>query len=183
MAAADTSSYDAASTDTPKTAEQIAALRGVVRQVVAALRLSADLPVTSPFTVPVPDCTRLVATHLLSSTKSDGTPFTRFTLTFAEDGWESTTPLLMRRDFRTVEVTADSGATPADKPGSATLQVDGHAASGGGDVLRVYDVEGFLLELSTPGGESAVRDLFHSVQIVPSADERQSAWTDTPLPS
>jgi hypothetical protein len=54
-------------------------------------------------------------------------------------------------------------------------------AGGGGDGLRVYDVDGFMLELSTPGGEEAVRNLFRSVQIVPGAHERPSAWTDKPL--
>jgi hypothetical protein len=181
IAAADTSSYDATHNDTPKTAEQIAALRGIARQVATALRLNAKTPVTSPFTVPVPMCTRLVGTDLLRSTTSNGTAFTRFTLTFAGDGWVSTNPLLLRGNVPTIQVTADSVATPADKPGSATLQVDGHPASGEGDVLRVYGVDGFELELSTPGGEGAVRDLFHSVHIIPGAHEQPSAWTDTPL--
>ena len=43
--------------------------------------------------------------------------------------------------------------------------MDGHAA-GGDDVLRVYEVEGFPLELSS-GGRWAARNLFRSVQVVP----------------
>jgi hypothetical protein len=176
VAAADTSHFDAAYNDTPKTAAQIDALRAVARQVATALRLDDDQPVTSPFTVPVPNCTRLVRTHLLSSIKSDGAPFTRLTLLFGEDGREPN-----GRPAGTVEVTADSGATPADKPGSTTFEVDGHPASGEGDTLRVHGVDGFLLELTTPGGEPAVRALFHSIRIVPGAHDGPSAWTDEPL--
>src|SRR5690606_27438547 len=125
------------------------------------LRLGADLPVTSPFTMPVPDCTRLVGTTLLSSTTSEGTPFTRFTLSFG----------LSRGDQRTVSVTADSVATPASKPCSATLDIDGHAAGGDGDFRIVYDVDGFALELRIPGGEQAVEDLLRTVQMVPGAED------------
>jgi hypothetical protein len=180
VAAGDTP-YDRPS-NPPLTERQIDQFRAVAQAAARALRIGAGDPVRSPFTMPMPDCTRLTSTFLYeSTTRPDGEPVTRVTLNFGVAGSDDASPLLQPRDGQTVSVTADSVATPESKPGSATATVDGHPAYSDGDFLVVYGVDGFAFELSCPGGQDAVRELFRTVDIGPGVTDAPGTWTDKPL--
>ena len=155
------------------------ALRGLATQAAAELQLGPGTPVVAPFATPVPDCTRLLGTSLMYGTKADGTPFSRFDLGFASDGvLESTNPLLFPGSGEPwVTVTATSGATPDDKPGSATQNVDGHPAAHIGGLLVVYGVDGFAFEIQAPGDFDAAVSLFRSVSVYPGAEQDESTWS------
>jgi hypothetical protein len=157
---------------------QLAELRATAAEVATALRVGPNAPVYSPFMIQVPKCTRLLTTSLLHGTKNDGTPWTRFSLGFATaDIVDTTNPWLVRADNTpSITVSADSGATPADKPGSATLEVDERPASYVGGLLVVYNVDGFALEVFTTGDFDAAIALFRTVYVHPGAKESEGLW-------
>jgi hypothetical protein len=180
VAAAGTSEDDPAKI-APTTASQREQLRAVAQAAARALRIRAGDAVRSPFSMPVPDCTSLISTTYFASTTADGEAFTRFTLTFGVPEAVSANPLPLPPDGRTVIVTADSAATPASKPGSAKAEVDGHRAYSDGNFLVVYGMDGFALEINSPGGEGAVREVFRTVHIARGATRAPDTWTDRPL--
>jgi hypothetical protein len=157
---------------------QLAELRATATQVASALRFGPDAPVYSPFMIQVPHCTRLVSTSLMHGTSSNGTPWTRFALGFGTaDTVDSTNPLLSPANSApSITVSADSGATPADKPGSATLEVDERPAAYIGGRLVVYDVDGFALEVFTTGDFDAAVALYRTVYVHPGAKESEGLW-------
>ena len=128
--------------------------------------------------VQVPPCTRVVTTSLLHGTKNDNTPWARFSLGFGTANTvDSSNPWLSRADTApTITVTADSGATPADKPGSATLEVDERPAAYIGGVLVVYDVDGFAIEVMPSGDFDAAMALYRTVYVHPGAKESEGLW-------
>jgi hypothetical protein len=165
-----------------------AALRVVATQAANELEIGRGKPVSAPFLMKVSDCVRVSSTDLVFATRKDGTLFTRFTLCFGKgDEFETSNPLLIPDgNFPQVIVTADSGATPDDKPGAVMSEVDGHPAHDGTSVLVVYGVDGFAFEISgSRGSESgppaalsqdAAVAVFRSVSVYSGAKQSQSAW-------
>jgi hypothetical protein len=176
VAVADTSREDGQ----PPAAERAAALRTTAHEVAEALRIGAGAQVTMPFTARMPDgdCMHLTGTVLHRGTHANGTPFTRSTLGFGRR--DNTDPLLFPPDV-TASVTADSVATPADKPGSATEQVDGHPAVVGDGLLVLHGMAGFALEVTAPMDAQRLKAYALSVQIVDGAHGDENEWTDYPL--
>jgi len=138
-------------------------LRALAAQVAPQLDLGVDRPVTSPFAMPVLDCTRLVGTSVMFDSDATGTPFARFGLLFATANDD------------TVSVIAHSGATPDDKPGSATSTVDGHPAYEG-SLLVVYGVDGFAFEVTngTTGWDRA--SIWRTAEVHPGATFDPATW-------
>ncbi len=162
----------------PPSDVDLAAWRTAASQVAAQLRIGPGAPVVAPFSMPVPDCTRLKFINLMSDTTANGTPFYRFTLAFGNDASiDATNPLALPGDSAPeITVTADSVATPEDKPGSATSDVDGHPAYRDGGFLVVHGVDGFALEIDTRGGPDAAIAVYRSIQIYPSSHDSAAAW-------
>ncbi len=163
---------------TAEGAAQPAELRAMATQVASELSLGPDAPVYSPFMIQVPRCTRVVSTSLLHGTKADNTPWTRFAIGFGtEDIVDSSNPWLSRADTApSITVTADSAATPADKPGSATREVDERPAAYTGGLLTVYDNDGFALEVFTTGDFDAAVALYRTVYMHTGAKESEGLW-------
>ncbi len=157
---------------------QVSDLRATAAQVASALSFGPDALVRSPFMIQVPKCTRLVTTSLLHRTKTDATPWTRFALGFGTaDVVDSSNPWLTRADTApSITVTADSGATPADKPGSATLDIDAQPASYTSGHLVVYTREGFALEINAPGDYDAAVALYRTIYMHEGAKESEGLW-------
>jgi hypothetical protein len=128
-------------------------LRELVAQVAPALVLGGGTPVTSPFSLPVPACTRVVGTRLLHGTAAGDVPFTRFGLIFGPDDYaDPTNPLLISGNGgQPITIDSDDHASPPDKPGSVNSTVDGHPAADG-STLVVFDVDGLAFELTGPPG-------------------------------
>lgn len=159
--------------------QAVAALRTRARHVAQSLTIGRGAPVTMPFTASgALDCDRLTRTSLYRGTHVNGTPFSRTTLTFSRV--DNTDPLLFPSD-QVATVTANSVATPADKPGSATQQVDGHPAAVDDGTIVLYGVDGFALEVSAPLPYSQLLAYTRSVQVVDGAHDDESKWTDQPL--
>ncbi|MFC7483153.1 hypothetical protein ACFQX7_28445 [Luedemannella flava] len=158
--------------DRDLTAQRRQRLRELAVAQAQALTIGRGVAVTSPFRVPAPDCARPVSTDLYRGTHANGAAFVRFGVMFARGD-------LAKSNLLTEgSVTADSIATPADKPGSATSTVDGHPAAVPTDnVLIVYDVAGFALEISViDGGRVDTEARFRSIEMVPGADQDESRW-------
>src|SRR5690606_7266564 len=96
-------------------------------EVAPDLVLGVDTPVTSPFSLPLPDCTQVSYTTVEHATSPTGARVSRFRVTFTMGGEaESDNPLLLPSlTIPLVWVTADTGATATE----ATSVVDGHPAS------------------------------------------------------
>ena len=163
VTAADTS---AGANGTPTSSQStVESLRSLAAEVAPLLELGVGLPVTAPFSITVPECTRVTATSMLLDARPDGTPVARFGVRFATDEAVAVTnPLLIPEDSSpSVGVEASWASVPEDKPGSATVEVDGHPASlrdcHGPDRCdlaatysgAIYDVDGFALEPSAAG--------------------------------
>ena len=157
---------------------QVAELRATVTQVASALSFGPDAPVYSPFMIQIPPCTRVVTTSLLHGTRTDDKPWTRFALGFgAADVVDSSNPWLTRADTApSISVTADSGATPADKPGSATLEIDAQPASYIAGHLVVYTLAGFALEINAPGDYNAAVAIYRTIYMHPFAKDSEGLW-------
>lgn len=165
--------------DRQPSAEAMAVLRATAQRVAAALTIGRGTAVTTPFTVPgVPKCSRLTRTTVYRGTKVDGTPFSRVAVTFGRV--DNTDPLRFPPDVTTT-VDADSGSTPADKPGSADEQVDGHPAVINEGFLVLHDVDGFALEITAQLPRDALIAYARSVRIVEGAHGDESKWTDRPI--
>jgi hypothetical protein len=160
----------------------LAAWRAAASQVAAELKIGPGAPVVAPFSIPVPDCIRLKYVNLMRDTTGNGTPFYRYTLGFgSEESVDSNNPLASPGDSAPqITITADSVATPSDKPGSATSEVDGHPAYQDGGFLVVHGVDGFALEITTQGGPESAIALYRSIHMYPGAHSSESAWA-TPI--
>ena len=170
----------------PETDGDPTELRAIAAQVASQLVLGSGTPVTSPFSMPVPGCTRVGSTSLWSSTKNDGTPFARFDLGFSAAGQsEPSSPLRLPHDTTpAITVSADTAALPGDLPFVANSNVDGYPAYDQGSFLVVYG--SLAIEISTPGGPEGMntaapsfvdpRDLYHSVQLHPGATADPATW-------
>ncbi|WP_144118468.1 hypothetical protein [Catellatospora sichuanensis] len=160
-------------------AEAMAGLRDKARQVADALTIGRGAAVTMPFTVAgTPECSRLTRTNVYRGTHDNGTPFVRAGLVFGRA--DNTDPLRFPPDLST-EVTADSVATPQDKPGSVNEQVDGHPAVVEDGFVTLHGVDGFALEIRSPLGRDALVAYARSVRIVEGAHGDESKWTDRPV--
>jgi len=157
---------------------QVGELRATATQVASALRFGPDAPVYSPFMIQVPPCTRVVTSSLLHGTQTDATPWTRFALGFgAVETVDSTNPWLTRADTApSITVTADSGATPGDKPGSATLEIDAQPASYTAGHLVVYTHDGFALEINAPGDYDEAVAIYRTIYMHPFAKDSEGLW-------
>ncbi len=163
------------------TAAQTAALRATAHRVAGALRIREGTPVTMPFTVagpPAGDCLRLTSTNVYHGRKSDGTAFTMSTLTFSRA--DNTDPMRFPPDV-IATVTADSAATPQDRPGSINGQVDGHPAVIGDTIVTVHDLAGFAVEVSAQLPHDRLLAYTRTVQVIDGAHADLSKWTDRPL--
>lgn len=162
-------------------AAAMAALRETAWRVADLLTIRAGKAVTMPFTVPgVPECSRLTSTNIYRDANIivDGKPFVRAGLVFGRA--DNTDPLRFPPDVNTT-VTADSIATPDDKPGSVNEQVDGHPAVVDDGYVEVYGVAGYALEISSPLREDALVAYARTVRIVDGAHGDESKWTDRPI--
>jgi hypothetical protein len=146
-------------------------LRDEAAALAQALQLGTPVPVTSPFSMPAPDCTRLAYTSLVRGITDDATT-SQFRLGFVTEGQaEATNPLLNPGDSApAVTVGVDTSATPDDKPGSASSEVDGHPAAVNGSQLVVYDVDGMAVEISTGPTTLDPIAVFRTVEVYPDAD-------------
>jgi hypothetical protein len=153
-------------------------LRAIAADAAEALSFGGGDPVTAPFAMTAPDCTRVTSTSLMASTRGDGTPFARFGLGFSTQGQtEATNPLLLADESTPViTVTADSGATPEDKPGAATSDVDGHPAYVDGNFVVVYGVDGFAFEISSGTPDLDPAPVFRTIQVLPGTSGDRSTW-------
>jgi hypothetical protein len=188
VTAADTSGQLPVGAPTGTPATDLAELYDLAAEVAPDLVLGVDTPVTSPFSLPLPDCTQVSYTTVEHATSPTGARVSRFRVTFTMGGEaESDNPLLLPSlTIPLVWVTADTGATATE----ATSVVDGHPASFNGcegsavcDSVTVYDVDGLALTvtLSTELGTSAL-DVFHTVQVYPGAATNPDAWGDLITP-
>src|SRR5690606_20534214 len=108
----------------------VAALRNLAAEIAPQLAFGEGIPVTAPFSMTIPDCTRVAGTTVMFDVREDGTPIARFGLSFETYGAPAVTnPLLIPGDAMTnVSVNAGWAFDAEDKPGSATFEVDGHPA-------------------------------------------------------
>jgi hypothetical protein len=141
-ASSDPRDVAASSSGGPPSDVELAAWRAAATHVATALRIGPGTPVVAPFSMAVPDCTRVKYVNLMRGTTAKGTPFYRYTVAFGtEESVNSTNPLASPVNTAPeITVAADSVATPADKPGSATSEVDGHPTYQDGGFLVVHGV-------------------------------------------
>jgi hypothetical protein len=174
---------------------ELAAWRAAATHVATGLRIGPGAPVVAPFSMPVPECTRVQFVNLMTSTTANGTPFYRYTVEFGtEASIDSTNPLAVPGNTAPeITVTADSVATPDDKPGSASSEVDGHPAYRDGGFIVIHGVDGFALEIhalethaSSPDasrqtelGRQAIA-VYRSIHFYPGAKQNPGVWA-TPV--
>jgi hypothetical protein len=165
----------------PATTGDVGAMRAEAAALAPLLELGVPEPVTSPFMMPAPYCTRLAYTSLMYGMKNDDSPFARFGLHFNLMSQPEATSPLLARTAPAVSVTADTGARPQDKPGTINAEVDGHPATLGIDRLVVYDVNGLALEITTELTDLTPRTVFHQIHVYEDVEE-SSGW-GTPIAS
>jgi hypothetical protein len=118
--------------------------------------------------------------------RTDGARIARARLGFlGEGGIDPTNPLLSpSTSSPQVSVTASWGSSPADKPGTATSTVDGHAAALGDcasaaacDRGVIFGVDGFALEIEGNHGIGAsVLNLYEGTYIHQGANADPATW-------
>jgi hypothetical protein len=183
-------SGDADGSPTPEQST-VDSLRSLAAEIAPLLEFGAGFPVAAPFSMTVPDCTRVAATTTTYDTRPDGTPVTRFGVRFeTQDAVAVTNPLLIPGDTSpSIGVEASWASGPEDKPGSAMVEVDGHPAalSDCPDADRcdpdtayrgvIYEVNGFALELTGhPDLGVSVLDLYEAVEFHPGATHDPATW-------
>lgn len=170
---------DSTSENRKATPEDLAVLRAMATQAAGELVIGRGTAVTMPFTVRgTPECSRLTGTTVYRGTHANGTPFVRPGLVFGRA--DNTDPLLFPPDVVTT-VTADSVATPADKPGSVNEQIDGRPAVVQQGFVVLHGRDGFTVEVHSPLARDAMVNYARSVLIVDGAHGDESKWTDRPI--
>jgi hypothetical protein len=190
---------DPSHTPDPATVDR-AELRTIAEQVAPQFELGVATPVTSPFSVRQPDCTRLVLTARTYSTTDHGEPYTGFLVAFdTADRPELTSPPMMEKELQpsllVAADTADAGAVPGNLGGLTEFPEDlDHPAyfdAAEGRVLHVYGVSGFAVSVFPSGMPntdtvaekvSLVGAIFRSITIYPGAAGSEAAWGDPIAP-
>jgi hypothetical protein len=180
VTAADTSDQVPVGAPPGTPATDLAELYDLAADVAPDLVLGGTTPVTSPFSLPVPPCTRVSYTTVEYATSPTGAPVTRFRATFTQGGEaESDNPLLLPSlDIPLVWVTAHTGATAAELASFSNCGVSTVC-----DTVTVDDIDGLALTvtLSTELGTTAL-DVVHTVQVYPGAATNRDAWGDLITP-
>ncbi len=149
-----------------------ARLRDLARSVAEAATIAEGPGVTMPFTVGPARGVRLVSTTVAYYPGDRAWTLLHFGTV------DNPTPLLFRPDNHTLEVNVNTVDVLGDK-GPAPGEVNGHPAQIDGSRVRVYNVEGFTVEVN---GERAL-DVAKSVRVIPGAAHNEQLWTGTPLPA
>ncbi|MBX6723407.1 MAG: hypothetical protein IRY92_09260 [Dactylosporangium sp.] len=191
VTAADTSGEAAGAATPEQSTVDVAALRSLAAEIAPQLEFGEGIPVTSPFSMTIPDCTRVAGTTVLFDVREDGTPIPRFGLSFeTQDAVAVTNPLLIPDGAMTsISVDASWASSPEDKPGSATFEADGHPAAllDCADADRcdpdtayhgvIFGVDGFAMELIGHAGLGvSVLDLYAAIQVHPGATNDPATW-------
>jgi hypothetical protein len=191
VTAADTSDEVVSAPTLGESTVDIAELRSLAAEVAPQLEFGKGIPVTSPFSMAIPDCTRVAATTVAFGVTANGAPTARFGLRFETVGAPAVTnPLLIPGDAMTsIGVDASWAFGEEDKPGSAMFEVDGHPAwlDDCTDADRcnpdtvyagaIYEVNGFGLELRGDADLGvSVLDLYEAIQVHPGATNDPATW-------
>jgi hypothetical protein len=167
-----------------------AELRTIAAQVAPHLELGVGTPVTSPFSMPVPDCTRLAMSVVSHVTADDGSPYTVFLLGF--DTADKVAPTYPPPgDLQSsLLVIADTGDAPDDRDRLTEYPEDlGYPAylDASEGILSVYEVFGFAVNVwpfAMPNADtdaekaSLAAGIFRTITIYPGAADSEAAWGD-----
>jgi len=169
-----------------------AELRTIATQVAPQLELGVGAPVTSPFSMPVPDCTRLATSILFRETNNNGAPYTRFLLGF--DTADKVDPTYPPPDETqpSLVVMADNRGAPDNLDAQTWYPEDlGHPAYVNDGTLSVYGVSGFAVEIWSVAMPNADTDaekarlaagIFRTITVHPGAADGEAAWGDPIVP-
>ena len=146
-------------------------LQGVAMQVARELSFGVGTPVTSPFSLPVPDCLypAITLTHV-NVGEPGRAPGTAFHLGFDRVGTAPPTYGLGYTPDLWVKA-SPSGSVPPDSTAEYPMRVD--------DVLG-FDVE--IVPAGVPGSQAQrlayAADIFETINVSPGAADDPSAWGD-----
>ena len=187
----------------PDTPVDPTALRTVATQVAPQLAFGAATPVTSPFSLPVPEGTYPSFTVTQMATDFGQTSPVGFSIGFDTIGTaEPTNPFGNGAGYQpSLVVEASAHSTLNDRPDNATeypedlgypaFQAVVDEALGGVDALLVYEFFGFGLQIMAgdlPGAStkqeklSRAADIFRTITVYPGGATDPAAWGDPVLP-